>query len=297
MTRSLRLLAVHAHPDDESSKGAAATAKYVSEGVEVMVVSCTGGERGDVLNPAAQVLVDEHGLTEVRKREMAEAARILGVSHVWLGFEDSGYPEGDPKPPLPAGCFADLPLDRVTPALVRVIREFRPQVVTTYDENGGYPHPDHVRTHEITMAAVTAAADPSFQSGVADIDALPVFAVSKVYYNHQFSRRRIEVMHTSLLEAGIESPYGEWLANWDERPDTDERITTRVPCSKFFEVREAALSAHATQVDPDGLWFAMPLAMQKHTWPTEDFELARSTVKTALPEDDLFAGLRDTVEE
>jgi mycothiol S-conjugate amidase len=293
VTRTLRLLAVHAHPDDESSKGAAATAKYVDEGVEVMVVSCTGGERGDVLNPAAQLAVDEHGITEVRKREMAAAAEILGVQHVWLGFEDSGYPEGDPKPPLPAGCFADLPLTEVTPALVRVIREFRPQVVTTYDENGGYPHPDHIRTHEITMAAVSAAADPQYFSGDLEVDELPIFQVQKVYYNHQFSKRRIEVMHNALIEAGIESPYGEWLASWDDRPENDLRITTRVPCADYFEVREAALTAHATQVDPDGLWFAMPLEMQKTTWPTEDFELAFTTVESNTPEDDLFAGLRD----
>jgi len=289
----LRLLAVHAHPDDESSKGAAATARYVAEGVEVMVVSCTGGERGDVLNPAAQSVVDEHGLTEVRRREMAAAAQILGVQHVWLGFEDSGYPEGDPKPPLPEGCSADLPLEAVTPALVRVIREFRPQVVTTYDENGGYPHPDHIRTHEITMAAVTAAADPDYRSGDSEIDALPVHQVAKVYYNHQFSKRRVEVMHNALLDAGLESPYAEWLTNWEDRPDNDTRITTRVPCSEFFEVREAALTAHATQVDPDGMWFAMPLAMQKEIWPTEDFELAFTTVQTTMPERDLFAGVRD----
>lgn len=294
VTGPLRLLAVHAHPDDESSKGAAATAKYVAEGVEVMVVSCTGGERGDVLNPAAQGVVDEHGLAEVRRREMAAAAQILGVSHVWLGFEDSGYPEGDPKPPLPVGCFADLPLESVTPALVRVIREFAPQVVTTYDENGGYPHPDHIRTHEITMAAVTAAADPDYRSGDPAIDALPVHQVSKVYYNHQFSRRRVEVMHNALIDAGIESPYADWLTSWEDRPENDTRITTRVPCAEFFEVREAALTAHATQVDPDGMWFAMPLAMQKETWPTEDFELAFTTVRTDLPEDDLFAGLRDS---
>ena len=293
MTKTLRLLAVHAHPDDESSKGAAATAKYVAEGVEVMVVSCTGGERGDVLNPAAQVAVDDHGLAEVRRREMAAAAEILGVQHVWLGFEDSGYPEGDPKPPLPPGCFADLPLTEVTPALVRVIREFRPQVVTTYDENGGYPHPDHIRTHEITMAAVSAAADPEYFSGDLEVDELPVFQVAKVYYNHQFSKRRIEVMHNALIDAGLESPYGDWLTRWEDRADNESRITTRVPCADYFEVREAALTAHATQVDPDGLWFAMPLEMQKVTWPTEDFELAFTTVKSSTPEDDLFAGLRD----
>ena len=99
-------MAVHAHPDDESSKGAAATARYVAEGVDVMVVTCTGGERGDVLNAAAQAEVDERGLAAVRRDEMARAAKVLGVQHAWLGFPDSGFPEGDPRPPLPEGCFA-----------------------------------------------------------------------------------------------------------------------------------------------------------------------------------------------
>src|SRR5690606_9510132 len=138
----LRLMAVHAHPDDESSKGAATTAKYVAEGVDVRVVSCTGGERGDILNE--RLKDDVHilrDLTRVRREGMARAAEILGISHTWLGFVDSGLPEGDPLPPLPEGCFALEPVEVSAEALVRVIREFRPHVVTTYDENGGYPHP------------------------------------------------------------------------------------------------------------------------------------------------------------
>jgi len=131
-------MAVHAHPDDESSKGAATMAKYAAEGVDVLVVSCTGGERGDVLNPALQhdpeIL---RNMPEVRRREMAKAQEILGVQHRWLGFVDSGLPEGDPLPPLPDGCFALEPIEVTAEALVRVIREFRPHVMTTYDENGG----------------------------------------------------------------------------------------------------------------------------------------------------------------
>ena len=139
----LRLLAVHAHPDDESSKGAATMARYVSEGARVMVATFTGGERGDILNPRADTPEARADLTAVRRSEMAEAARILGVEHVWLGFVDSGLPEGDPPPPLPDGCFALQPVEDAARPLVALIREFRPHVVTTYDENGGYPHPDH----------------------------------------------------------------------------------------------------------------------------------------------------------
>ena len=289
MTTPLRLMAVHAHPDDESSKGAATTAKYLAEGVEVMVVTCTGGERGDVLNAAAQAEVAERGLLAVRRDEMARAAQILGVQHAWLGFEDSGFPEGDPRPPLPPGCFADLPVDETIAPLVTLIRQFRPQVVTTYDENGGYPHPDHIRTHETTMAAIDAAADPRRFPGLGGQS----WQVAKVYFNQQFTRARVEALHLAMIDADLDSPYHDWIKNWDNRPDDSHRITTRIDASDWFEVRDEALLAHRTQIDPDGLWFAVPLSFQREIWPTEDFELARSTVPTTLPEDDLFAGLRE----
>src|SRR5258708_30523586 len=152
-------MAVHAHPDDESSKGAATMARYADEGVRVMVVTMTGGERGDILNPAMD-LPDVHGrITEIRRDEMAKAAEILGVEHHWLGFVDSGLPEGDPPPPLPDGRLRVVPLEEPVEALVRLVRKFRPHVMTTYDENGGYPHPDHIRTHPGTGPPPQAASD------------------------------------------------------------------------------------------------------------------------------------------
>ena len=280
----LRLMAIHAHPDDESSKGAATTAKYVDEGIEVMVVSCTGGERGDVLNAQAQELVDLYGIHEVRQREMAEAARILGVQHEWLGFMDSGFTEGEP---LPEDAFALVPLEISVPPLVKLLREFRPQVVTTYDENGGYPHPDHIQTHVITMAAITAAADPNLHQEFG-----PAHQVQKVYYNQQFHKARIVALHNLLLEQEIESPYVEWLDKWEDKPEDAERITTSIECAKYFPIRDAALKAHATQIEPDGRWFLVSTELQQGAWPTEEFQLASSLVPTTLPESDLFAGLR-----
>jgi mycothiol S-conjugate amidase len=280
-------MAVHAHPDDESSKGAATTAKYVSQGVQVLVVTCTGGERGDVLHSLAEEEVAELGLAEVRRREMARAASILGVEHAWLGFEDSGYPEGDPLPDLPQGCFAALPLEQVTAPLVAHIRRFRPHVVTTYDERGGYPHPDHIRCHEVTMAAVDLAEDPAQLPELG-----PAWSVSKVYYHHQFSRGRLRALHQAMLDAGLQSPYDEWLAEIERGPDDGHRITTRVHAADWFEIRDAALQAHRTQIDPSSTWFAVPLDLQRAIWPTEEFELARSTVVTQVPESDLFSGLR-----
>ena len=283
----LRLLAVHAHPDDESSKGAATMARYVAQGVDVHVVSCTGGERGSVLNPKlADDPYVQANLADVRRREMDQAREILGVRQDWLGWVDSGLPEGDPMPPLPEGCFALMDVEVAAEPLVRLIRSFRPQVITTYDENGGYPHPDHIMCHRITVHAFDAAGDPDRYPGAGD-----PWQPLKLYYNQTFSKARTIALHEAMLAAGLDSPYEEWIKRWDDREE--RAITTQVPCADYFEVRDRALLAHATQVDPDGPWFACPRELQTQVWPTEDFELARSLVPVDLPEDDLFAGIRE----
>jgi len=280
-------MCVHAHPDDESSKGAATMARYVDEGHEVLVVSCTGGERGDVLNP--RLKNDVHilrDLAQVRRDEMAAAQEILGVQHTWLGFVDSGLPEGDPLPPLPEGCFALVPLEEAAAPLVALIRSFRPHVMTTYDERGGYPHPDHIKCHEISVEAFAAAADPERYPELGE-----PWQVQKLYYHHSFNRPRMQAIHDAMLAHGLESPWAERLKEWKEEPEWDARITTRVPCADYFGVRDQALLAHATQIDPDGFWFAIPRELQAEVWPTEDFELVTSHVQSELPEDDLFAGI------
>jgi mycothiol S-conjugate amidase len=281
-------MAVHAHPDDESSKGAATMAKYVSEGVDVLVATCTGGERGSVLNPKLQgdPYIEEH-IHEVRAKEMDEAREILGVRQSWLGYVDSGLPEGDPLPPLPEGCFALQDVAVAAGTLVKLIREFKPQVITTYDENGGYPHPDHIMTHKITMVAFEAAGDPEQYP-----EAGEPWTPQKLYYNQGFNKARTLALHEALLARGLESPYEEWLKRWDEFARPDRQLTTHVPCAEFFEIRDKALLAHATQIDPDGGWFRIPMDLQREIWPTEDYELAKSRVDTSLPEDDLFAGVR-----
>ncbi len=113
----------------------------------------------------------------------------------------------------------------------------------------------------------------------------------KLYYHHGWSWEKTNALHQAMLEHGLESPYAERLEKWEREPDWDDRITTRVPCGDFFGVRDQALLAHATQIDPDGFWFAIPREIQQKTWPTEDYELVSSTVESALPEDDLFAGI------
>lgn len=282
----LRLMHVHAHPDDESSKGAASTAKYVAEGVDVHVATCTGGERGSILNPKMERPDILENITEVRRQEMERARDILGIRQDWLGFVDSGWPEGDPKPPLPEGCFALVPVEEAAERLVRLIREFRPHVVTTYDENGGYPHPDHIHCHLVSVAAFEAAGDPERYP-----DAGEPWQPSKLYYHHGWSWAKINALHEAMLAHDLESPYTERLENWERDHDWDNRITTQVPCGEYFGVRDQALLAHATQIDPDGFWFAIPREIQQSTWPTEDYELVVSHVDSQIPEDDLFAGI------
>jgi mycothiol S-conjugate amidase len=287
-------MAVHAHPDDESSKGAATMCRYVAEGVDVLVVTCTGGERGSILNPK----LDQPGvlerLADIRRAEMDRAREILGVRQAWLGYVDSGLPEGDPLPPLPEGSFGLVDPEVAAQPLVRLMREFRPQVVLTYDENGGYPHPDHIMCHKISMVAFDAAGDPDRFP-----EAGEPWQPLKLYYHAGWSKARMTALHEGMLAAGLESPYGEWLEKWDEedgRGIRERELTTRVPCGDFFSQRDDALRAHATQVDPDGFWFRVPLSIQLAVWPTEDYELVRSLVDTTLPEDDLFAGIRATAE-
>jgi mycothiol S-conjugate amidase len=282
-------MAVHAHPDDESSKGAATMARYVSEGVEVLVVTCTGGERGDILNPAMDRPEIKADIGVVRQKEMAAAREILGVEQRWLGFVDSGFPEGDPLPPLPEGCFGLEPLEVASEPLVRAVREFRPHVMLTYDENGGYPHPDHVKCHQVSVEAFEAAGDPDRYPGTGE-----PWQPLKLYYHLTFHKERFKAEHEAMVGAGIESPYTDRLNSWDDKPVRWE-VTTKVPCADFFETRDRALLAHATQIDPEGPWFACPLDLKRQAWPTEDYHLARSLVDTELPEDDLFAGIRERV--
>ncbi|GAA0193439.1 MULTISPECIES: mycothiol conjugate amidase Mca [unclassified Aeromicrobium] len=290
MTEKLRLMHVHAHPDDESSKGAASTAKYVAEGVDVHVVTCTGGERGSILNPQFQhpgIEDNPELITEIRREEMDRAREILGVTQDWLGFVDSGWPEGDPKPPLPEGCFGLVPVEEGAIPLVRLIRSFKPQVLTTYDENGGYPHPDHIMCHQVSVLAYEKAADPDWHPELGE-----AWQVSKLYYHLGWNFKKLEAISAAVERHGLENPYAERMEKWERKPEDEARLTTRVECAEYFDVRDAALLAHATQIDPDGWFFSIPNEVQAEAWPTEDYQLVDSKVETSLPEDDLFAGLR-----
>src|SRR4051812_43182598 len=266
-------------------------AKYVAEGARVLVATCTGGERGSVLNPAMDRPDVWERMAEIRTEEMARAREILGIEQEFLGFVDSGLPEGDPLPPLPEGCFALVPIEEAAAPLVALIRRFKPQVMTTYDERGGYPHPDHIKTHEISVHAFEAAGDPERYPELGE-----PWQVSKLYYHMSFTLPRTKALHEAVLATGGESPYTAWLGHSGPGKDISHPVTPPGPGAADFPGRDAALIAHATQIDPTGRWFSVPLDVQSKAWPTEDYELARSLVDSPVPEDDLFAGVRCSAE-
>jgi len=279
------LLTVHAHPDDEASKGAASVARYRSQGVHTVLVCCTGGEAGDILNPAMDRPEVRQHLHEVRMEELARSASIIGYDEVvMLGYRDSGMP-GTPENADPRS-FAQAPLDDAVGRLVAVIRRVRPQVVITYPSNQqGYPHPDHLRVHAITLPALDAAADPE-----AYPEAGPPWSVSKLYYT-TWSRQRIVAMHEKYLELGLESPFDQ---KWFERGADSEPATTVIDVTGFTRVRDEALLAHATQIDPTSkFWFGLPPEVSQSIYPYDEYILARSMVATEVPEDDLFAGVTE----
>nr|WP_035835064.1 mycothiol conjugate amidase Mca [Cryobacterium roopkundense] len=281
-------MAVHAHPDDESSKGAATYAYYSGIGVEVLVVSCTGGERGSILNPALEGhAMAERDLTGLRRLEMQGAQQHLGVQHRWLGYVDSGMNDDGS---VPADSFAGIPLEISTEPLVNIIREFRPQVLVTYDENGGYPHPDHIRCHEVSLAAYQAAADPTQFPNSGE-----PWQVDKLYYDRIFNLERIDAMYLALSVIEPDSDLLEPLEAARERmKDYPKLATTHVPVGDFLDARDAALRSHASQVSPDSSFFFWPNDLVREAWPFEDFQLIESKVETVMPESDLFAGVEST---
>ncbi len=285
MSASLCLLALHAHPDDEASKGAATVARYHAEGVRTVLVCCTGGEAGEILNPVMDRPEVRENLAAVRREELARATEVIGYDAVhMLGYRDSGMSgaEANEHPE----CFAQAPLDEAVGRLVAIIRRERPHVLITYpDDQGGYQHPDHLRVHEITGPAFDAAGDPD-----AYPEAGEPWQPLKIYYS-AWSTARVKAIHAKFLELGLESPFSE---DWLNRFGMDERISTKIDISEFHGVRRAALIAHATQIDPNSpFWFGLPPDVV--AYPYDDYILARTLVAGPVPEDDLFAGLRDPV--
>ncbi len=293
----LTLLTVHAHPDDEASKGAPTLAKYHAQGVHTVLVCCTGGEEGDLQNPSLRAEGQPfHGLTpeeekakvaSMRAAELAASAAVIGFDEVvMLGYRDSGMAETEPNEH--PRCFHQADLDEATGRLVEVIRRVKPQVIITYgDDQKGYPHPDHLRVHDISVLAFDRAGDADWYP-----DRGEPFAPSKLYYS-VWSKARLLAVHEAMLRLTGESPFDQ---EWLDRPGQDHRITTRIDVSDFMWARSGALRAHATQVDPSaGWWFGLDDDQLAEIYPWEDWILARSICGPIPDEDgevDLFDGVR-----
>jgi len=282
-------MTVHAHPDDEASKGAPTLAKYHAEGARTILVCCTGGEEGDLQNPTLREPGQPfHGLTPEQERELVvsmrpgeleRSAEIIGFDEViMLGYRDSGMADSEPN--QHPECFHQADIDEATERLVRAIRRTRPEVIITYnDDQAGYPHPDHLRVHDVSVLAFDRAGDPSWYP-----DAGEPFQPVKLYYS-TWSRRRLVAMHEGLLKHRGESPFDE---QWFERPDTDHRVTTRIDVGEYMWARTQSLLAHATQVDPTApFWFGLSDAELAAIYPWEDWILARSLVGDIPSHDDV----------
>ncbi|MFV0308306.1 MAG: PIG-L family deacetylase [Desertimonas sp.] len=300
MDDPLTLLTVHAHPDDEASKGAPTLARYHAEGARTVLVCCTGGEEGDLQNPAMRaeggpffgMTPDEEKAAVAARRatELAASAAAIGFDEVvMLGYRDSGMPDS-PANEHP-DSFHQADVDEATGRLVEVIRRTRAHVIITYgDDQRGYPHPDHLRVHDISVLAFDRAGDPDWYPSLGE-----PFQPSKLYYS-TWSYARLQAVHQAMLARDGTSPFDE---KWLDRPNHDHRITTRLDVRGYLWARTAALLAHATQVDPtESWWFGLDDDELAEIYPWEDWILARSLIgeiPAEATEDDLFAGLRDQV--
>jgi len=277
-------MTIHAHPDDESSKGAGSVALYSDAGVKATLVCCTGGEEGDILNPAMDLPEVRENIGAVRREELAKAAKIIGYRDVhYLGYRDSGMPESEAN--NNPECFANAPLDEAVERLVRLIREEKPHVIVTYpDDQQGYQHPDHLKVFDISIPAWEAAGDPTkfLQSG-------DPWTPLKLYYT-TWSRARIEALHAMFKKLELESPFND---AWFDRPSQDHRITTKINVSDHSQRRTDALLAHATQVDPESpFWFGLPSDKSAEAYPWDDYILAFNRAGPIGEEKDLFEGIR-----
>jgi mycothiol S-conjugate amidase len=291
--QELCLMTVHAHPDDESSKGAGTVSLYQAAGVKTVLVCCTGGEEGDILNPAMDRPEVRENLEAVRRAELDSAAAIIGYDEVvMLGYRDSGMP-GTPANSDPRS-FAAAPLDEAVGRLVRVIREERPEVIVTYPpEQNAYPHPDHIRVNEISEIAFDAAGDPGRFP-----DSGNAWQATRLVYV-RWSVKRMRAMHDKFVELGLESPYtDERLARMldaeadDLDPPEGSRSRVTVDITGHASVMRRALIAHATQVDPTSPhWFGLPTDVSDSLYPYDEYEVARDLSGVEC-DDDLFAGLQ-----
>lgn len=288
MHRPLTLLTVHAHPDDESISTGGVMARYAAEGARVVCVTCTGGEHGEIVVPELDTPENHARLAEMRREELRRALGHLGnIEHHWLGYVDSGMmgtPENDA-----AESFWQADFDAAVERLLSIVRDVRPHVMLSYNDFGGYGHPDHIRAALITKAAFERAGDE---------EPAPL----KLYETVVNFARREEVRRVAE-ERGAET---WWQPAADESDDERQQrealmaemvaaagpITTSVDVTDQIDAKYAALREHVTQLSPRMIFLALTPDDWRELLPTEDFTLRVSRVGVRLPENDLFAGLR-----
>lgn len=287
-----RLLLVHAHPDDESINNGATMARYAAEGARVTLVTCTLGEEGEVIPPELAHLAPDRDdtLGAYRIGELAAAMRELGVrDHRFLGgegrYRDSGM-MGLATNDRP-GCFWQAPLDEAAGHLVAVLREVRPQVLVTYDPNGGYGHPDHIKAHRVASRGAELAAHEDFRP-----DLGPPHTVARVYWNC-VARGAVEAGFARLREQGRAMPF-PGIATPDDVPGVvdDGQVAVVVEGGeRYLAAKNAAMRAHATQIAVDGPFFALSNDLGQPLFGAEHYRLADRPAPEGAPWDDLFAGL------
>jgi N-acetyl-1-D-myo-inositol-2-amino-2-deoxy-alpha-D-glucopyranoside deacetylase len=277
MPKPLTLMAVHAHPDDEAIGTGGILARAAAEGIQTILVTCTGGEVGEI---APETGVSLEHLGEVRKRELEEACRILGVTHLeLLGYRDSGM-AGTADNDHP-NAFARADLREATAKVVALVRKYQPDVIVTYNENGFYGHPDHINAHRVAVGAYEQAGDEPW-------------APSKLYYT-AVARSAMMQFGQRLRELGIDGPGGDAEESPGPEPEwgtPDELITTEVDVSAHVEQKRLALFAHATQMGPEVFFAKIPPPVFQQMFGREQFQLVKSRVPATPREADLFHGLR-----
>ena len=282
------LMAVHAHPDDECITTGGILARYNAEGARTVVVTCTRGDLGGISDPT---LAGPLSLDDLRARELARALDILGGTRsVQLGYRDSGM-AGAPANAHP-DSFHQADLEEATRRLVRVVREERPDVLVTYDETGGYGHPDHVKAHQVTVAAFKAAGDPDTFPEVG-----APWSVAKLYFV-VFSHAWVDYFVQTLRAAGIDAPSSAPAGIDAGAPAgtfgiPDELVTTVVDVAAYAATKRAALAAHGSQLGPDHFLMRIPPELVPEVWSHEHFRRAAGPTAASpdQPESDLFGGL------
>ncbi len=295
MTADRRILLVHAHPDDETINNGATMARYVAEGAGVTLLTCTLGEEGEILVPElAQLAADQADqLGGYRIGELRDAMAALGVTDFrFLGgagrYRDSGM-MGTPANEHPR-AFWNADLDEATAHAVAVVREVRPQVLVTYDEFGGYGHPDHIQAHRVAMAALDAAADPGYRP-----DLGPAWQIAKVYWNAM--PRSIVQQGIDAMAAAGDTTFFEGATDADALPFTvpDDVVTAEIDGGAYGAAKDAAMRAHPTQILVDGPFFALSNNLGLELAAVEYYRLVRGERGAGSGpqgwEDDLFAGL------